>query len=171
MKLLLDVDGVVADFIGSLLETINSKLQPSDIKEWGFLEILPSDERAKAEAVLKKPSFWRNLPLLDGAKEGVQELRDRGFEITWLTSPWESCPGWDRARTEWVHHHFDERDPVIVRKDKEKVDGDVFIDDKPDNIEKWQKAHPNKKAFIFDAPYNQKCMAPRMDWKGAIKNL
>jgi 5'(3')-deoxyribonucleotidase len=38
---------------------------------------------------------------------------------------------------------------------KEKVAGDVFIDDKLKNVVNWQVAHPSGRAYLYDAPYNQ----------------
>jgi 5'(3')-deoxyribonucleotidase len=164
MRLLLDVDGVVANMVLALLNAIGSKSTPSDFPTWDVLKALPKEEHDRAIEVLEDPSFWLNLPLVEGAKRGVQELRDQGYEVVWVTAPWKSCPGWDEARRSWIRKHFGPDDEIIITADKQTVDGDLFIDDKPDNVESWKKAHPGKPAFLFNTPHNKDSDLRRCSW-------
>jgi len=170
MKLLFDVDGVVADTRQALLDAAEIEKDP-DPKQWDLVKTLSGDEKDRAIEVMNDHNFWVNLPLKDGAKKAIRLLRAAGHEIVWVTSPWKSCFGWDTARRIWIREHFGE-DSVITTRDKYHVDGDVFIDDKVDNVEKWRKTHPGKKAFIFDAPSNQDYTgAPRFSWDKVEKLL
>ena len=170
MKALLDVDGVVADFSSSILQAVGSKLSPQDHQQWDVMEFLTPDEKSRAREALSDIDFWLNLPLKDMAKQGVEKLRDLGFQIVWVTSPWTSCLGWDTARRSWLSRNFGD-DPVVITADKEHVDGDVFIDDKVENVEKWSRAHPDKRAFLFDAPYNRDSDLPRVSWDTILAHL
>ena len=173
-SILLDVDGVTADFIGGLERALNHTFSPEDLKEWDVLKKLEPSQREKALEALSGTSFWRNLPVKDGAKEGVRFLENMGYEITWVTSPWTSCEGWEAARRDWLDEHFGlgtQGHHYIPTSSKEKVVGDVFIDDKPENVKGWREAHPGKQAFIFDAPYNKSFYgAPRLTW-GSIGSI
>lgn len=179
MELLSDVDGVVADFILGLLEAVGSELTPKDIVEWDVVSQLPTqDERAHALLILSDPEFWANLPVKEGAKEGVNYLLGVGYKISWVTSPWESCEGWESARREWLNKHFEVKkrgQAYIPTSAKEKIVGDVFIDDKPKNVVKWQRAHPTGRAYLFDAPYNQNNekfhWSRRINWKNVKEHL
>ena len=165
MKALIDVDGVVADFIGHVLDVLRSTKKPEDITDWHFLTFLSPEEQAKAHELLDTREFWETLPLKEGARDGISHLRDfLGFDITWITSPWPGCAEWADARKAWIKRHFG-NDPVIIASDKEKYDGDLFIDDKPANVEKWRNSHLGKQAFLFDTPQNKSVLLPRVTWE------
>jgi len=164
LKWLFDVDGVSADCMASMLEKIGAKATESDIVEWGFEKFLDEREKAKAYELFEDPNFWRELPVKEGAKKVINLIKDLGHEVVWVTSPWRSCFGWANARRAWIEEHFGD-DSVIITSDKYHIPGDVFVDDKPDNVEKWKKAHPEKLAIIFDAPWNRDYHgATRMNW-------
>lgn len=161
-KILIDVDGVVADFTNTLLDELQVK-NPAPTK-WNFIKELDTETKEEAEAILEDEEFWGGLPLIDGAKKAVRLLKAYGHDIVWVTAPWTSCARWEEARRFWISEHFGD-DEVIVASDKSDVPGDIFIDDKPDNVRAWQKANPNKKAFIYDQPYNRDYHgAQRFDW-------
>jgi 5'(3')-deoxyribonucleotidase len=161
-KILIDVDGVVADLKAAILDEL--QVEDPDPWKWDFIKKLEPSDQEEAHAALDEMEFWERLPLVEGAKKAVKVLKNAGHTIVWVTAPWTSCQGWDVARRSWLNNHFG-NDKMIVEADKEKVDGDVFIDDKVENVEAWKKAHPNKKAFIFDQSYNKDYHgAPRFDW-------
>ena len=163
MKFLSDVDGVAADFVQRVLDVTGSPLRPEDITQWDVLGMLSVEQREDAIEAMSSPTFWASLEVLDGAKRGVDHLVGLGHELVWVTSPWDSCPGWDVARRGWLREHFGEHD-VIITSAKHHVVGDVFIDDKPKHVVDWQKAHPDKRAFLYDAPHNRGTSLPRVTW-------
>ena len=161
-KILIDVDGVVADFKAAVLDEL--QLEDTHPEDWDFIDKLKPEDKEEADALLEDLEFWGGLPLVDGAKKAIRYLRAFGHEIVWVTSPWSSCIGWETARRSWIKKNFGS-DDVVVTSSKHHIDGDVFIDDKPENVEAWKKAHPNKKAFIYDQTYNRDYSgAPRFDW-------
>lgn len=166
-----DVDGVAADFTGAMLEAIGTDVKPEDIKEWAFKKFLTEEEGKRADEVMKDMDFWLNLPVIDGAKQKIRALKSVGYTIIWITSPWPTCPEWEDARRDWVMEHFGD-DPVVVTKEKWKVGTSLLVDDKPDNIEQWKEHCPDKKVFLFDAPYNRDYHgAPRVDWNSIERIL
>jgi 5'(3')-deoxyribonucleotidase len=163
--ILIDVDGVAADMVGDLFPRVDPELKREDFPDWDIFDDLPDAQRKKAYEVLKDPEFWANLSLVDGAKKAIKHLKNFGHKIVWVTAPWPSCARWDEARTSWIRKHFGDEDEIRITSDKEKVEGDCFIDDKPDNIDDYKRAHPNAKVFIFDTPHNRKYTgAPRFTW-------
>jgi len=171
MIALFDCDGVVADFVSALLDAVGSDLTKEDIVEWDVLKFLTPVEKAKALESLKTYDFWVNLPIIDGARDGIEYVRF-GYQVIWVTSPWLDAPQWAAARREWLRRNF-QADPadVHIKKDKSGEEGDFFVDDKVSHVESWQVAHPAKKAFIFDQPYNQDVgLYPRFSWS-RVKEL
>jgi 5'(3')-deoxyribonucleotidase len=166
---LLDVDGVVADFIRSVENALQYKFSEGDKKKWNVLSALSKEKRNEALTALSGPLFWLNLPLINGAKEGVRYLEDAGHKITWVTSPWPSCEAWGAARTLWLNEHFNvsgKGQEIKILSDKSGVGGDALIDDKPANILAWAGAHPSGHALLYDSPNNQECPYPhRITWQ------
>lgn len=169
MKILLDVDGVVADFVKGLEMVLGHTFSSEDKKHWAVHNRLDRATRNQALEEMADAHFWESLPLMEGAKEGVNYLETMGHQIVWVTSPWPSCESWDSARAKWLEKHFDiigKKHHLIIAADKSDVKGDVFIDDKPSHVREWSKKHPEKKAFIYDAPHNQNIADfPRFTWE------
>jgi 5'(3')-deoxyribonucleotidase len=106
---------------------------------------------------------------VDGAKRGIRDLKYLGHRITWLTSPYDSCPDWGGIRNAWIRQRFG-GDSVIIERNKEKIDGDVLVDDKPDNIRKWKKAHPVGHAILFETQFNRDFeWRPRATWSTMVR--
>jgi 5'(3')-deoxyribonucleotidase len=165
-RFLCDVDNVVADFTGGVIKASGTSKKREDFNVWDVRKVLSKEEWKRAEEAMGHPGFFLNLELVDGAKNKVRELKARGLEFIWVTAPWEGCTEWDSARRFWIRENFGSDDAVIITKDKEHIEGDIFLDDKPENVEKWLKAHKDKQAFIYDAPYNQGYdLVPRVTWK------
>lgn len=174
--LLLDVDGVCADFSRGLIEAVGSHLLPEDVTRWDIISLFTPEQRELAYDYLSDPSFWRNLPVMEDAQEGVKFM-EVTHNVVWVTSPWASCEGWESARRDWLNEHFgmDEKgQPYHPTSEKERIDGDLLIDDKPDNVVSWAEAHPDKTAWLFEAPYNKNFEWPhRISWRGIlnVRNL
>jgi len=162
-RALLDVDGVVADFVGHVIALTGSPITREDVLEWDIFSIL-GPLKKEGLALMEDPHFWETLPLIEGAVQGVGKLA-KTHELFWVTSPWPTCKGWDVARRGWLKKHFDV-DPkhVVITSSKFLCTGDMFIDDHVDNVRDWVKYHPAGRALLFDAPYNQGGAYERFKW-------
>lgn len=159
---LVDVDGVLADFTGALLNACGSKLKTSDINDWDMFSMIEPDARKKAFEVLKTKEFWRNLPLLPNAQNEIEKLRRKG-RVLFVTSPWGNptagweCDGWGYARAHWLREHFNAIPAdIIITYSKGFVSGDVLIDDRFKNIQEWAEMNPKGKAFLVRCSHNHK---------------
>lgn len=156
MDILIDVDGVVADFVGGLLDAINSSLKATDITVYWMFELLSPEERKQATSIMSEPSFWRCLRPIDRAIEGVEKLREAGHSILWATHPWSCCRGWCDARRDWLYQHFAaDDDEILFGSAKYRIAGDVLIDDNPKFIKSWQIAYDKGCALLYSQPYNR----------------
>jgi 5'(3')-deoxyribonucleotidase len=154
MRILLDVDGVVADWSTALLQAVGSDLTLADVTDWNIFGLLTKQQAAAAKALCGTRAFWQELPVMRGAQEVVERLRDR-HQLLWVTSPWWSCDGWMQARLGWLRRHFGVLpDHVIFCSCKWAISGHVLIDDKPDNVTSWGE-HNVGFPVLFDAPYNR----------------
>ena len=164
MKGNIDVDGVLADFAGALLGEFPIELPENP--PWDIIKLYPPEVRERVYERLADPEWWANLPVVDGAKEGINHLQSLGHELVYVTSPWASCDGWEDARRAWLKKHFDvPPEKVFPDSEKAKYPGDYIIDDKKENIEEWAEAHPQGTAYLYETPFNQDFSWPnRVTW-------
>lgn len=163
---LIDCDGVLADFVGHILSYIESSVTPDKIENWNLFSHLPSKDRKRASAALNDHLFWRTLPVLDGAPEGVKAIRDKGYHVVVMTSPWNGCPHWHEARLSWLQDQFQVSfSDVLVGHRKYMVDASFFLDDKPQNIEHYKRHFGHRRIYLMDHTYNKGCTTGiRVTW-------
>jgi len=166
VRLILDVDGVVADFVGHVLRSVGSSRDPAEVDEYDIFKFLTTEQQEEARRLLSTSEFWLSMPLMPGALEGVRTFQLKGHEIVWATTPWEDCREWDWARRTWIKQHFSARDQDIVTiHEKQWLTGEFLVDDRPESVLAWQRANAHGVAFLYNAPYNADFLWPqRLDW-------
>lgn len=156
MPILLDTDGVLGNFVQHCLNIANKRLG-TDIK----YESVQTDtrkynwwEQAEMEKEFASEGFCSSIPVIDGAQNFVNELRNMGFRVVFLTSPPEHNKTWPYERREWLKKHFDaDRKDVIFAVDKRYVNGFIFLDDHPRNIFDWQE-YQKRQSILVAQPWN-----------------
>ena len=146
--IIMDVDGVVCDFVGGLMDYNPSrKLAGVDsITEYRI-------EFSKAEiAACADYKFWRNLPTYPDADPKAFE--GAGHTLVWCTKPWDSCIGWAHARTSWLRKNF-QAEEIICTAAKHRVKGDVLIEDSYENLVRWKEHFPEGRALLYMRPWNK----------------
>ena len=159
----LDVDGVVADFVGTLLKDINHisphNLSNLDIKHFKMLDkehsVLTQIQIDYAKELLNTPGYGQTFSLIENAQKSYAKIQARGHQIRWLTSSWSSNPTWEYDRRIWLKNHFDtHKHDICFYHKKWELGGDVFIDDKPENVWLWQEQNPSGLGCLFYQPWN-----------------
>jgi len=159
---LLDCDGVLADFIGRVCDTIEAfggpRYEPHHVTEFNFTKALGLDDslaRKVKRAISDDSAWWSTLPPFPEAITGVAALREVA-DVYIVTSPWNSNRTWLHARESWLKHHFDiPHSHVIACSAKHLVRGDVFVDDKTEAVAAWQAAHRDAIAVQWETPHNR----------------
>jgi 5'(3')-deoxyribonucleotidase len=159
---LIDMDGVVVDFVSFYIEIANRLFGRShvhdDVTEWWVEKALKLDE-AQAEAVydeLSKPGVAFHMVPYPDAVEGVQRICELA-EVHFVTTSYEKNPTWEHDRRRWIAKHFNEElvsSTAFVRK-KHRYHGDFFIDDKPDHVVEWKTKWPNNTSVLWARRYNE----------------
>lgn len=178
IKLLLDLDGVLASFDGrynELCTSLGIEVTPLEDRSKRYYSdhVEGKKDRSKLKKIVLDDGWFRNLPVIDGAQEGVEELLSRGIQINLCSKPLMgsySCPSEKYA---WVKEHF----PMLESKlflapDKSEVRGDFLLDDAPKP--RWFKDaewHP----IIFTQPFNDKGSEwedyYHWEWEDGVENL
>jgi 5'-nucleotidase len=182
---LVDLDGVVADFERGLLSAFRAAYPDAPFIELADRrEFYAREQYARQygpawgqalHAITLSQGFFRNLPVIAGAPQALEEMRAAGHQVRLCSSPLSGSPWCIPEKLAWVTDHLGESwlDRIIIVKDKTLV-GDrlqpcVLIDDRPSitglvNPPPWRHV-------LFTAPYNQDEPGPRLsaweDWRSS----
>lgn len=156
MNILLDCDGVLADFPGGVVKAVNqfysTNWKTSDIKTWDIGQSLglPTDI---IDEIASQPGFCLDLEPYPEALEAVKKLKTLG-DVWIVTSPHKSKT-WCWERIKWCERHLDiSYKRVINASDKRLISGDLFLDDKPANLENWCNDQKGV-ALLWDQTWNR----------------
>lgn len=147
MRVLCDVDGVVADFVGGVNRAARGLGSTrSDWTEWDIWANFEPHLKPMIEAAICSPGFAWYLDPFDGAIQAARVIASR-HELVFVTSPYDRSPTWVYDRNRWLRKYFADL-PAIFTHHKELVAGDVLIEDNADNAEKWRKAQGGATCLI-----------------------
>lgn len=160
--LLLDCDGVLANFIEATLRILKKHdphidYKHGDVHTWDQFDSFPNHlpYRDAVYEELKQPGGCATIPVYDGAKEGVAALQEM-VDIVILTSPFKGGETWVHERELWLEKHFGISHKKMIHTGlKELVFGDIFVDDKPEHIINWSRRHPAGHAIVWHQRYNE----------------
>lgn len=174
LLILIDVDGVLADFAGSFINLANElfhrgapKLTVDQVTDFDFAKcgiLTESQVHTLFAAIAADSNFTRCLPVLPGAREALADLREIGRVVA-VTSPLYAGE-WVNGRVDWLKGLGFKETAIVFCKDKSLVRGDLLIDDGEHNI----KTAMTDEAFMINAPWNAKSTwgVPRGDLKKAV---
>jgi 5'(3')-deoxyribonucleotidase len=143
--ILIDCDGVVADFDGMFTQVLKTQFgivfNPNDSLEWDYFNH-PRVKEVKNEVwgyILSTRGLIRGIQKLSYADEMISKLREVGVV--------EACTSivaggyYADERIMWLMEQLDfQRTDIHLSYKKWRICGDVFIDDKPENVVKWADA-------------------------------
>ena len=164
-----DMDGVLVDFEGGVVDYINEDLRdesrvPDNLlkkykKLQQKLEELGRDQEIEVSDLTRDPEkrfqavrkymyaraeddfeFWKNLDWTPDGKQLWAHIKDRSPQIIILTTPMRGAGSRD-GKVEWVKNNLGSQYKVILEEDKWKYSGEnkLLIDDFLTNIEPWSE--------------------------------
>jgi len=152
----LDMDGVIADFMGAVIEQYNhftnEGITLSDIKTYSPNKYIKDPRRWRK--IIESPGFMRALKPIDGAIEGVETLHKAGHEIIFISNA-SNCPTSGHEKRDWLKYYFHniwDIAPLVLTYYKYHVYCDVLVDD---NVKNFKNLRTNTKPLLWDWPYNQ----------------
>ncbi len=165
MRILLDMDGVMIDFVSAACKAFGAKPDSERMKEgfergeWNINKLFDppvSNNQFWKEINEIGESFWTNmmpLPWLTKLIHLVEEYAGEDWYI--VTSP-SKHPSSYSGKVWWLKERFGQDfDRIVLTKHKHLLANrdTVLIDDKESTISKFREC--NGEAILFPAPYNK----------------
>jgi 5'(3')-deoxyribonucleotidase len=156
-RILIDVDGVFADFLTPCLDAVHAvtgrRHSPNEVSEWDIMKALGIDEETgrKVYKSMEVPGLCASIPAYDGAREGVERLRSWA-EVWAVTSPFGG-EHWMHERDAWLVKNmgFVKRDVLHVRGErKHGVYGHALVEDKVATLRAWRDAWPAQLPVLLE---------------------
>ena len=160
MRVLVDMDGVVADFSRGFLmkwrELHPNKFVPIEQRTTFYIvsDTLPEEFKPLISAIYTAPNFFRTLEPILGSIEALHEMHALGIEVFLCTSPLAEYEHCVLEKYQWVEQHLGREwtKRLILTKDKTIVRADILIDDRPHvkgvDTPIWEHV-------LYDQPYNR----------------
>lgn len=178
--ILVDMDGVLADFNHALEEAWNYHPLALENNWFPLYEIdnptikLPpvlrqrfGEEAAKLfYDILSSGSFYFDLDPMPGAIEGMLALEEEGHDVMICTAPSRHVPTCASEKIEWAKSNlgWEWGAKTIIARDKTLIYGDYLIDDKHD----IRGIHePSWEHIVFKAPHNDS----EITWETILDSL
>lgn len=161
MRIILDCDGVLADWTGHILSILDCGVTIDDCTEFSLRNVLRNlrgrEIARKADAIASRPDFTSRQPMLPWATELLDLCMGLG-DVMVLTSPW-AADGWYDGRVKWLRGMGLHQDNMMAGRLKAWVGADLFVDDKPQNVIDWAtdpRRLPTDRAVLLAWPYNER---------------
>jgi len=176
--LLIDMDGVVADFDEGHQRMCRERglpahLECNDREVWDVLDVVGEEWRNTVMELWHSPGFFAGLLPIPEAVETLHEWLRKGHKVFLCTAPLMNSETCAQEKISWVRQHvgpeFVRR--TIITSDKTLVNGDILLDDKPSI---HGVALPSWKHLIYAARPNRNLHVGTFTWAQAkqyVSNL
>lgn len=158
---LVDMDGTLADFDGSMSQWMERIGSPPEIAVGRHYFQEQSEEpihiRERRRMIKRQPGFWSGLEELEVGMTIFSYLVKLKFNISILTkAPKHNEAAW-MEKVQWCNKHLPMHDAVGMNivTDKSLVYGKVLVDDWPAYVAPWLERRPRGLVLLPAQPWNE----------------
>ena len=154
-RIAIDMDEVMADTLTKRLAIYRTEfgeeLLTESLHGVNIYEAVSEDRREALRAQLFQPGFFREIPVMEGAKEVIRDLMEH-YEVFITTAAME-YPHSFTEKYEWIKEHlpFFPDSHIVFCGDKSIIHADFLIDDTPHHFTRFAG-----QGILFSAPHNAK---------------
>ncbi len=175
-----DLDGVVADFIGGLrpiaaewlgveVRSLTTEIS-YEFPEWKLKDFGGYD--ALHRFAVKERDLFKNLPPIEGAPAVLRRLSTKNIRIRIITHrlfiKWFHEEAIQQT-VKWLEHHGIPYWDLCFMRDKSAVGADLYLEDNPDNIEALR--NDGHKTIVVVNSMNRHLPGPRAENWEEIEKL
>jgi 5'(3')-deoxyribonucleotidase len=167
MRILIDMDGILADILTPWISEYNERFVENPAARLSSKDIIHFDihkctkspaEDLRIYDIIEQQGFFSKLKPITGAVEAIDKLalKHELVILSTANTPW--CYG---EKVQWLKWHFPmfNKKNTILTGAKHMVVGDVLIDDSPQNAINYLNHHPKAKVVGIEYPYNSACLS------------
>ena len=153
MTLFVDMDEVIADAYLAQIEYYNDEFgERLTVEECHGKEVwqcVPLDRQESVRKLARKDGFFRTLKPIENSKQVLKELVNH-YDV-YIASAAMQFPKSLKEKSDWLDEHFPfiEWRNRILCGDKHILKGDILIDDRSYNLQKF-----NGRSLLFTSPHN-----------------
>ena len=150
VRVLLDMDGVISDWLGAACKLCDIDLDDKDIRESikkqnGWLEDFVDEKRLWKNIGNAGVGYWENLELFPWSKKLYNKLEELGDEFSILSSPGKfteiaskACDG----KVIWLDNHFSNKENYIFAYNKALCASEnaILVDDSQRKVDPFNEA-------------------------------
>ena len=133
-KIAIDMDEVLADTLGAIIEGVNERanlgITIESLNGQKLKHVIPEHDGLVTE-ILREPGFFRHLKVMPNAQEVVEKLNEH-YDVYIATAAMD-VPTSFHDKYEWLLEHFPFLDPqhFVFCGRKNIINADYLIDDNP----------------------------------------
>ena len=154
-RLLLDCDGVLADFQTPWLDALG--IIKHTVTTWGLSCTGKSPQEVR-NARRTVESYVESLQPYPGVEKVILDLRE-AYDVHCVTALMVEGRRW--WLEDWLG--FD-KGHIHMTQSKWLISGAIFVDDNPDLVEEWQEEHPYGLGYVMRRSYNE-------GWQGHLPRI
>lgn len=170
-RFLIDADDVLAHCLPRVIDILSEAydrpwtLDELPPNQWDIYSALPKQVETYLFKRMSEPGFCYSFESTPGSLEFIQALRGLGGDIKVVTAPFDG-PTWTHERIHWLKAYFEiPHQDVVSTGSKHVCVGDYFLDDCPQNVLGWAKAHRNGVAMLWNTPQNLRVSGPHDEYR------
>ncbi len=153
MRLLIDMDDVIADTLNYTIACLESNNIIIDRKELAGKEledILTKEQVDFMHKMTDSVSYFKRIPIKPNCYAVLKELHKR-YEIRVVSCAF-AFPNSMNAKLGWLKKHLDfiSLNEIIFCGCKADIKGDIMIDDRTENLQKF-----SGRKYLYTAPHNK----------------
>ena len=167
MRIGIDLDGVSCQFLAGCAEVCGvNDFDISKITTWDALyDYVPPGRDLWEWLSVNSPNVFHNLAPIDGAIEGIKQLKEMDHTLVFITAR----PDWAKGSARyWLEANGIPYDEIHEIWDKTQVKCDIYIDDAPHNLEALRSVGHTIRMV---APYNHPLpdVADAYNWQDIVQ--
>lgn len=163
MNVFLDMDGVLCDFISSVLHKASKPVSYNSVKEESLNAVIPKSEVNRIWKIIHKQRsvFWEKLeptPFVYAIRDSYDDLFRSHYNNLYILSSPIAGPASAQGKMKWLRNHmpFLPASNIILTASKHLLshEGNILVDDRLSVAAEFTSNERKGECIVFPQPWN-----------------